>query len=172
MSGPAHNFLSLVLAIKRRFTGPFGLPIAVLLALLLPACSNVPVDEGIESNDALVLRVRVMTRNYTPHTQPNETDNVIAVAGASWYTYRARVTEVVQGDYADATISFANYQHEYYLRALTRDWYVRLVPFSDQTTAKRLSTPYYVISHVFAEQDDFDAHLARLLSGEQSKAGH
>lgn len=68
-----------------------------------------------------------------------------------WYKYRARVKEVLSGDWQQSEVKFTHLQHAEYIDKVTRDLYIVLEPASEEMQAKigvpfvadRLLSPYF-----------------------------
>lgn len=112
---------------------------------------------------AIVLRVEVVAvelTNWVPAASCPEGKQCIEFF--SWFKYRARVKEVVSGEWTQAELEFANIQHGQMREDATRDCYVVLRPASPAIRSK-IGVPFVadeLLSVKFRK-----AEIAALLNG-------
>jgi hypothetical protein len=86
---------------------------------------------------ALVLRVEVIESTFTgfsPVSDCPEGKQCLEFYG--WKRYRARVNEVISGDWIEGEVTFARLEHASYIDKVTRDCYVILHPASPDIQSK------------------------------------
>ena len=104
------------------------------------------IDKFQVSSDQLLLVVKVTDVKYTDYsTQPCLDDNCIMMR--TWFVYDAMVLDVLSGDFTSEKIAFANMQHSYFVDDYTKEWYVLLNKFTDNTSVEKLHARYYVAQH-------------------------
>jgi hypothetical protein len=116
--------------------------LCVFLALAGCAQSNA-LQQGVASGyqipaDAIVLRVKVLKVEYTdvyPDCGPD------CVPFSFWYKYRASVSKVISGDWAQPEIEFTYLQHAEFIGEVTGDCYVVLRP-AGQNLQSRIGVPF------------------------------
>lgn len=113
----------------------------VLLTMLLGCASSSPVQGASRADHyspppgSVVLRVEVLEVEFTDlYPECDEVKDCIPFD--FWYKYRARVREVISGDWRQAEIDFTHLQHAEYIKKLTRDCYVVLEPAGDELRSK------------------------------------
>jgi len=76
---------------------------------------------------SIVLRIEVLEVEFTDF-YPGCGDDHNCVPFDFWYRYRARVREVISGEWKNREVQFTNLQHSEYIKRITRDCYVVLEP--------------------------------------------
>ncbi|MEH6417074.1 hypothetical protein V7787_24580 [Pseudomonas sp. CGJS7] len=106
----------------------------IVLCLLMVGCAGpLALRDGAGSEryspppGSIVLRVQVLETEFTDLypgcAEPNE-----CVPFHFWYKYRARVKEVVSGEWTKPEVEFARLQHAEFVDRIKRDCYVVLRP--------------------------------------------
>jgi hypothetical protein len=75
---------------------------------------------------AIALRVEVLEVEFTDLSPGCGSDECIPFD--FWYKYRAKVKEVISGDWNQPEVAFTNLQHAEFIDKVTRDCYVVLRP--------------------------------------------
>ena len=109
-----------------------------LLGLIVGCASSttredVPQDLLEIPADAVVLRVSVKRAEFTD-IAPCCGRSLFGAPFDYWYRYTAQVKSVVRGQYSGKTVSFLHAQHAEYIRAVTEDCYVVLVPAESEVS--------------------------------------
>lgn len=90
-----------------------------------------------------LLVVKVTKTKWTGfHPENEDCDNCIH--WSYYYVHEAKVLDVLNGEYKDKTIKFAMLSHTDYIKEIKREWYVKLKPFKNMETSKKLGALYYV----------------------------
>lgn len=130
-------------AANRCAPGPMRRLFAFLaICLTLSGCANVRAQPAANVpvsavSHKLVLRIQVLDTKYTgvePDTPCPEDMQCIQMYG--WIKYRARVREVISGDWREAEVTFLVLQHATYVDQFTRDCYVLLDDANDNLRTK------------------------------------
>ena len=103
---------------------------------------------------SIVLRVKVLNVEFTDWTLPCE-DAEGCIPSHFWYRYRARVKEVISGNWTEREVEFTHLQHAEYISRVTKDCYVALLPASSDLSAK-LGVPF-VADKIIARYWDHEA---------------
>jgi hypothetical protein len=110
----------------------------LFFGLLLIGCASPPTTKHVSPMSeyelpvgAIVLRVEVLDVEFTDlfpgcGTVPD------CMPFHFWFRYRARVKEVVVGEWASPEVKFTYLQHAEYIRSVTKDCYVVLYPASPE----------------------------------------
>ncbi|KQZ34147.1 hypothetical protein ASD58_29105 [Duganella sp. Root1480D1] len=102
---------------------------------LSAAPNNLPTD-------AVVLRVEVLENVFTDfRPKPDCPEGQQCIEFYGWAKYRARVREVISGDWDPVEVTFARLEHGSYVDKVTRDCYVILHPASPDFQSK-LGVPF------------------------------
>jgi hypothetical protein len=117
------------------------LAIVVFCALVLgcagstASLGNANAETYIPPAGSVVLRIEVISAEFTDmYSGCDERFNCIPTH--YWYKYRARVKEVIAGEWAQHDVEFIHLQHAAYIDEVTRDCYVVLRPTSVEIQAK------------------------------------
>jgi hypothetical protein len=130
------------------------------LCSILLGCSSAFARSPAEPLDALppdavVLRVEVLENIYTGFSPPSDCpEGKQCVEFYWWSKYRARVIEVISGDWDQEVVTFARLEHASFIDKVTRDCYVILRTASPDFQSK-LHVPFiakkllsnFVVSH-------------------------
>ena len=120
---------------------------AALVAFLLAASGAQAQTDG-----EVLLKVRVNEVAYTDYYPAYDCPaGSECIVFNTWFRYRARVLEVVRGDYSQRTVTFARLQHAHYTRR-PRNWYVLLVPCG-QSVRDAVGVEYCVKDDTFEPLD-------------------
>ncbi len=101
-----------------------------------PVQSEAPVSGNVPAG-AIVLRIEVIERSYTglsPADDCPKEEPCIQFQG--WSKYRARVREVISGNWNKKDVTFARLEHGAYMDKVTRDCYVILDPANADIRSK------------------------------------
>ena len=141
--------------------------VRILMLLLVSACAStadrsVPVSESyVVPAGSIVLRVRATKVEATDYF-PGECDpDELCVPQRFWHRYRADVIEVLRGEWGEAAVLFGNVQHAHFSDAVVRDFYVVLLPASDDVRDK-VGVPF-VVDRLFSHRFDRDAPIIRAI---------
>ena len=146
----------------------------VALTVLMGACADSDRTEspsavrGLDDPDAIVLRVRVVSAEFTEFYNPDagcpvEDDGTQCIQMYFWYKYKANVLSVEKGKWKGKVVEFANYQHSAYQARYVDDCYAVLVKASADFAA-RVGVPYISEDLVLPRLDRDRARLRTLLS--------
>ena len=110
-----------------------------------------------------MLRVEVLEVEFTDlHPGCGEVKDCIPFD--FWYRYRARVKEVISGDWRKSEIEFTHLQHAEYISKLTRDCYVVLEPAGDELRSK-VGVPFVAYELLFRSLERDRAAIKALRDG-------
>ena len=136
--------------------------LAVCLLATLSACNTAPTaSDSNELAAELVVRVKVIHEEAVPFGADRCLPGP-CVSGHQWFSYRARVVDVLQGEWSAPIISFAAYQPSAYVSGVLEDWYIRIKLNPDQVLARELAAPYYVERHTAPYFADFEQAIEGL----------
>jgi hypothetical protein len=130
---------------------------SITLCLILLGCGDVPVrsPSAVPSNwpaGAVVLRVEVVENIFTGFSPAIDCpEGMRCLQFYGWAKYRARVKEVVFGDWNQSEVTFARLEHGSYVDEVTRDCYVILHSASADIQSK-IGVPFVaekLLSNVF-----------------------
>jgi hypothetical protein len=125
-----------VLATMKRVIGLFLLPV-----LLANCASSATVEGGLTAEaysppqGSVVLRVEVRGVEFTD-LYPGCGDEKDCIPFVFWHKYRARLKEVLSGDWQQTEVEFTHLQHAAYIDKVTQDLYVVLEPASEEMRSK------------------------------------
>ena len=118
--------------------------------LLLNGCAS--VYEGLDSEivkrfkvepGQILAIVKVKDVEYTGE-YPYECDPDTCIPFYFWFAYKAKVLEIVAGNYDKPEINFLNLQHTYFIDEVTQKWYVLL---GENTGYNKAKFGYVVLKH-------------------------
>jgi len=136
----------------------------------MPGCGDLPVQPPSTAGsnlaaDAVVLRIEVLENVFTdfrPASDCPEGQQCIEFYG--WARYRARVREVISGDWVPAEVTFARLEHASYIDKATRDCYVILRPASPDIRSK-LGVPFIAKGLLFNSNESHRLAIMNLRKG-------
>ncbi len=116
--------------------------ISILLVCSGPPARATSAEPESLPPGAVVLRVEVLDNVATglvpAHACP---EGMQCIQMNPWAKYRARVKEVISGDWHEAEVTFARLEHAPFIPEATRDCYVILRPASPQIHS-RIGVPF------------------------------
>ncbi|GAB1267017.1 hypothetical protein NBRC116493_02700 [Aurantivibrio infirmus] len=126
----------------------------LIVAILgLSGCVNSykqPNTEIVQSFEVqpnqILLALRVKSAKYTDYF-PYECDPNNCIPFNFWFIYEAEVLDVISGEFSGKEVVFANLQHTYFIKSVTKEWYVLLEEFTNPQTISTLNTKYYAVQN-------------------------
>jgi len=110
-------------------------------------CSIAPVEFNTTiGKEKTVLRVIVKSVEVTDH-YPENACTEDCIVWNFWFRYKAKVKNVIRGEYTDRYITFVNLQHAAYRKGIVSDWFVSLDELNNPETKAALKADYYVVEH-------------------------
>lgn len=102
-------------------------------------------DEDIELPIA-ILEVKLKSSEFTEYYPECGED---CIPWSFWNRYKARVVNVIDGEFADKSIDFVYLQHAGFAKVKNRKAFVIIYEFSDPETVQTLGTPYFAKQFAF-----------------------
>lgn len=155
LSRTVSHLFSLVTALAwRRLNTALGamgrmLAFIGLLATIMGCTGSSGVQDTLDAAQyspppgAIVLRVEVTEVKFTD-LYPTCADGDECVPFYFWYKYRARVKDVISGEWQASEVEFAHLQHAEFTRNVTRDCYVVLEP-ANQNLQTNIGVPLLAV---------------------------